>query len=94
MKMLLTRLGENSRLVITGDLDQRDNIKEENGLEDFLDKFRGKRSSSISSFKFEKQDIQREEVVKEVLDIYGGETIHVGYIDEYENENSCCYWRI
>ena len=88
MKMLLTRLGENSRLVITGDLDQRDNIKEENGLEDFLDKFRGKRSSSISSFEFEKQDIQREEVVKEVLDIYGGETIPVGYIDEYENENS------
>jgi len=87
MKMLLTRLGENSKLVITGDLDQRDNIKEQNGLEDFLDKFRGKRSSSISSFEFEKVDIQREEVVKEVLDIYGGETIPPGYIDDYENDD-------
>ena len=82
----MTRLGENSRLVITGDLEQRDNIKEQNGLEDFLEKFRGKRSSSISSFEFEKQDIQREEVVKEVLDIYGGETIPYDYIDNNKDE--------
>ena len=73
MKMLLTRLGENSRLVITGDLDQYDRANELNGLEDFLHKFRGKRSSSITSFEFQRSDIQREEVVKEVLDIYGGD---------------------
>ena len=86
MKMLLTRLGENSRLVITGDLEQCDNIKELNGLDDFLDKFRGKRSSSIGSFEFEKDDIQREEVVKEVLDIYGGETIPTDYMDDNKEE--------
>jgi len=73
MKMLLTRLGENSRLVITGDLEQYDRVNELNGLEDFLHKFRGKRSSSITSFEFHRSDIQREEVVKEVLDIYGGD---------------------
>jgi phosphate starvation-inducible PhoH-like protein len=84
MKMLLTRLGENSRLVITGDLDQFDRVRpdENNGLEDFLDKFRGKRSSSIGSFEFDRSDIQREEVVKEILDIYGGEHIPSGYVDE------------
>ena len=86
MKMLLTRLGENSRLVITGDLEQCDNIKEQNGLDDFLDKFRGKRSSSIGSFEFEKDDIQREEVVKEVLDIYGGEIIPTDYMDDNKEE--------
>ena len=75
MKMLLTRLGENSKIVITGDLDQHDRNEQMNGLEDFLDKFRGKRSSSISSFEFERDDIQREEVVKEVLDIYSHETL-------------------
>ena len=75
MKMLLTRMGENSRLVITGDLDQHDKQDEINGLEDFLRRFKGKRSSSISSVEFEKDDIQRETVVKEVLDIYGGETV-------------------
>jgi phosphate starvation-inducible protein PhoH len=73
MKMLLTRLGENSRLVITGDLEQYDRMHEINGLEDFLSKFRGRRSSSISSFEFSRSDIQREEVVKEILDIYGGD---------------------
>jgi len=80
MKMLMTRLGENSRLIITGDLEQYDRINEMNGLEDFLNKFKGKRSSSISSFEFHKTDIQREEVVKEVLEIYGGD------IPEYYNE--------
>jgi phosphate starvation-inducible PhoH-like protein len=73
MKMLMTRLGENSRLVITGDLEQYDRDNEINGLDDFLNKFRGKRSSSISSFEFQRGDIQREDVVKEVLDIYGGD---------------------
>ena len=83
MKMLLTRLGENSRLVITGDLEQYDKPDIINGLEDFLQKFKGKRSSSISSLEFEKSDIQREEVVKEVLDIYAGESIPIGYTEDY-----------
>lgn len=73
MKMLMTRLGENSRLVITGDLDQHDRHNEQNGLEDFLNKFKGKRSCSISSVEFDNSDIQRESVVKEVLEIYGGD---------------------
>ncbi len=73
MKMLLTRLGENSRLIITGDLEQHDRPNEMNGLEDFLNKFKGRRSSSITSVEFDRSDIQREEVVKEVLEIYGGD---------------------
>jgi phosphate starvation-inducible protein PhoH len=79
--MLLTRLGENSRLVVTGDLQQFDRAFEQNGLDDFLRKFRARseatrseateaKSESIVAFEFEKSDIQREEVVKEVLDIY------------------------
>lgn len=79
MKMLMTRIGENSRLVITGDLEQHDRKEEINGLEDFLNKFKGKRSSSISSFEFQSDDIQREEVVKEVLDIYESECIPPAY---------------
>lgn len=72
MKMLLTRLGENSRLVVTGDLQQYDRTFENNGLDDFLRRFkrRGGESESIVSFEFQKTDIQREPVVKEVLDIY------------------------
>lgn len=72
MKMLLTRLGENSRLVVTGDLQQYDRTFENNGLDDFLHRFKkiGGESESIVSFEFQKSDIQREPVVKEVLDIY------------------------
>jgi phosphate starvation-inducible PhoH-like protein len=87
MKMLMTRLGENSRLVITGDLEQYDRLNEMNGLEDFLNKFKGKRSSSISSIEFYKSDIQREEVVREVLDIYGGD-IPADYAINDEDESS------
>jgi phosphate starvation-inducible PhoH-like protein len=87
MKMLLTRLGENSRLVITGDLEQFDRNYDLNGLDDFLKKLKRKhlnqslmndqekdhneKQSSIITFEFSREDIQREEVVKEVLDIYG-----------------------
>jgi phosphate starvation-inducible protein PhoH len=87
MKMLLTRMGENSKLVITGDLDQHDRNNEMNGLEDFLEKFRGKRSSSISSFEFEKDDIQREDVVREVLDIYSHETYPEYYYSSTSNSH-------
>lgn len=69
MKMLLTRIGENTKLVITGDLEQND-LKDKNGLEDFLDKMKGRRSNSINSVEFNSEDIEREDVVKEVLDIY------------------------
>ena len=86
MKMLLTRLGENSRLVITGDLEQYDKISDLNGLEDFLQKFKGKRSESITSFEFQRGDIQREEVVKEVLDIYSAEHT-LNYLPSQEEIN-------
>ena len=83
MKMLLTRIGENSRLVITGDLEQNDRHGEINGLEDFLNKMKGRRSTSITSVEFDKSEIEREEVVKEVLEIYA--TNSVPYQYEYEN---------
>lgn len=88
MKMLLTRLGENSRLIITGDLEQYDRPNEVNGLEDFLNKFRGKRSSSISSFEFDKGDIQREQVVREILDIYSSPFVPSGYTDDISLSSS------
>lgn len=86
MKMLLTRLGENSRLVITGDLEQFDRNNEQNGLDDFLSKFRGKRSSSITSYEFQRSDIQREDVVREVLDIYSREVVPEDYKEEKEDK--------
>ena len=86
MKMLMTRLGTNSKIVITGDLEQFDKPDEQNGLDDFLSKFRGKRSDSISSFEFDRSDIQREEVVKEVLEIYSSNQIPTNYIQDIQQD--------
>ena len=88
MKMLMTRLGENSRIIITGDLDQYDRVGEQNGLEDFLNKFRGKRTSSISSFEFNNADIQREDVVREVLEIYSGYAPPIDFLEEIETKKT------
>ncbi len=85
MKMLLTRIGHNTKLVITGDLDQHDRVgkNEINGLEDFINKLRRKRSSSISSVEFTHNDIEREEVVKEVLELYNEDDIQKSsYLNE------------
>ena len=70
MKMLLTRIGENSRMVVTGDLQQADR-PETNGLLDFttrLSTHSGHRMIDIA--KFETKDIERHPAVKEILSIY------------------------
>lgn len=72
MKMLLTRIGENSRMVVTGDLAQADRGTD-NGLRDFLSKLEGKRLTHLDIIRFDKQDIERHDAVREVLNLYGDE---------------------
>ena len=70
MKILLTRLGENTRAFITGDLDQTDH-KKENGLMDFVKRVQQSRSDMICLTRFEHKHIERDPIVAEVLRIYG-----------------------
>ncbi len=70
MKMLLTRLGENSKMVVTGDLNQADRLKD-NGLIDFIEKVNGHRHEHINVVQFDHKDIERHKAVAEVLKIYG-----------------------
>lgn len=72
MKMLLTRIGEGSKMVITGDTRQTDRRELDNGLLDFqklVEQF--KRTKFVSGVEFEGKDIQRHPAVSEVLKIYG-----------------------
>jgi|TARA_Y100000389_G_scaffold98959_1_gene95625 phosphate starvation-inducible PhoH-like protein len=73
MKMLLTRLGEGSKMAVTGDLNQADRMKD-NGLIDFIDHL-GKfgYASHLACIEFGHQDIERHEAVKEILEVYGDE---------------------
>lgn len=75
MKMLLTRIGENSKIVVTGDLAQHDRGYENNGLKDFVNLLKRKKSSMIGVVEFNKKDVERHPAVSEVLDIYGDEDI-------------------
>jgi phosphate starvation-inducible PhoH-like protein len=72
MKMLLTRIGDDSRMAITGDIAQTDRKEHENGLMDFQ-KLYARYSSSkyISLCVFDNFDIERHPAVAEVLNIYG-----------------------
>lgn len=69
MKMLLTRLGQNSTMVLTGDLEQADRA-DDNGLRDFLAKVDRMEPDNIDVIRFDQTDIERSEVVEEVLRIY------------------------
>jgi phosphate starvation-inducible PhoH-like protein len=71
MKMLLTRLGEGSKMVVTGDLAQADRLKD-NGLINFVGLLNDHTNlEKIDIVRFDSKDIERHEVVKEVLKIYG-----------------------
>jgi len=71
MKMLLTRLGEGSKMVVTGDLAQADRVSD-NGLIDFCNLLKQKEYLvHIDIIQFESKDIERHNAVKEVLAVYG-----------------------
>ena len=70
MKMLLTRIGEGSKLVITGDLAQHDRGYESNGLKLFIERLMKYSSDRIKLVQFDTGDIERHPVVDEVLRMY------------------------
>jgi phosphate starvation-inducible protein PhoH len=80
MKMLTTRIGQNSKMVITGDLHQSDILKD-NGLKDFINKINKHNNSSnlINIIDLDNEDIERSEIVKKVIEIYN-------YKESYNNK--------
>ena len=70
MKMLLTRIGDNSQLIVNGDLNQHDRGFEANGLKNFLDKLNATESKMIGHVEFDKRHVERHPAVSEVLKIY------------------------
>lgn len=67
MKMFLTRIGEDTKVVINGDIRQSD-IRGPNGLEDAINRVGGLPGVHIHSF--EREDIVRSGLVKHILDRY------------------------
>ena len=71
MKLLLTRIGFNSKFFISGDVEQSDKYKNKthSGLWDAIEKFRDSESISIFEFK-DKNDIVRNPLISRILEKY------------------------
>ena len=70
MKLLLTRIGFNSKFFISGDLEQTDRYKDKrhSGLWDAIEKFTN--VSGIGIFEFEDGDIVRNPIITKILEKY------------------------
>lgn len=75
-KMIVTRLGDNARMVVNGDINQCDlQLKDgkQNGLADILAKTKSGNSKMIGAVVFNKQHIERSDIVAEIVGLYGDE---------------------
>jgi phosphate starvation-inducible PhoH-like protein len=70
MKLLLTRIGFNSKFFISGDLEQTDRYKDktQSGLWDALSRFR--ELDKVGIFEFDSKDIIRNPLITKILDRY------------------------
>tara|TARA_Y100000816_G_C25910975_1_gene475104 strand:+ start:79 stop:561 length:483 start_codon:yes stop_codon:yes gene_type:complete len=102
MLMLLTRVGQNSKLIVTGDIKQTDiGPEKESGLSDIVKKVKkyikimiekygdsSNHDQSIQIVEFTNKDIERSKVVKKVLDVYNIDKIAKALKKEKEIENT------
>ena len=70
MKMVLTRIGEDSKMVVTGDLNQSDLRFALNGLNDLFHRLSDKDLEYIDHVIMTGEDIQRHPAIVEVLKLY------------------------
>ena len=71
MRTFLTRIGENTKMVITGDISQTDTQLPVSGLEDFITRLeRHQHLDTIQSISMGLNDIIRDPIVGDILDIY------------------------
>ena len=87
IKMFVTRIGDRSKYIITGDLEQSDLKKRTSGLEDAIKRFAGVRGVGLASFK--EKDIVRHSLVKRLLKRYH-DTFTI--IDEVSAEKTISMW--
>lgn len=70
MKMLLSRIGEQSKIIVTGDVDQADRKINQNGLLDLCERLVDHRVNGLSVVELNRRDIQRHPIIDSILEIY------------------------
>lgn len=70
IKLILTRIGQDSKMVFMGDTDQHD-LRKESGLKDAIDRFDD--LDNVGVFSFKDSDIVRNKLIKTLLERYDEE---------------------
>jgi len=70
MKMLLTRIGVGSKIVVTGDIEQTDRTTVNNGLIDIAARLESTPSRGLQVCRLGAKDVQRHPIIATVLEIY------------------------
>jgi phosphate starvation-inducible PhoH-like protein len=70
IKMLMTRIAEGSKIVITGDIEQTDRVTRENGLLDLTTRLSNSTVNGIGVCQFETKDIRRHRIIENILKLY------------------------
>lgn len=70
MKMLMTRIGVGSKIVVTGDVEQTDRPGSNNGLLDLCAKLDRQAVGGIAMCPMEARDVQRHAIIGSVLKLY------------------------
>ena len=70
LKMLMTRIGIGSKIVITGDIEQTDKKTADNGLLDLQNRLGKGVNPGIQLCTFGPKDVQRHHIIEQVLNLY------------------------
>lgn len=70
LKMIMTRIGENSKIIIGGDIEQTDRTTYQNGLLDLVGRLDNKPTDGIVVCKFTEKDIRRHRMIEHILKLY------------------------
>ena len=87
IKMFVTRIGEHSKYIITGDLAQSDIKKHQSGLEDAIKRLAGVHGVGLASFK--EKDVVRHSLVRRLLKRYKPS---FNIIDDISAERTISMW--
>ena len=70
LKMLMTRISEGSKIIITGDIEQTDRRNPDNGLLDLTNRLKNNPVYGIGICEFSKKDIRRHKIIEHILELY------------------------
>lgn len=70
IKMLMTRIGIGSKIIITGDIEQADRKSTQNGLMDLMTRVKNNPIPGLTACEFGVKDVQRHEIIQYVLALY------------------------